>query len=85
VSEAQFVAIADEDLPIVGAEVHRALAAPGCAAVVRNDGEMAFGVEESGERVRLGFAQAGGSGEAAADGRFTARTPCHQDFREEGT
>jgi hypothetical protein len=81
VSEAEFVAIADEDLPVVVAQCHRALTPPGCAAVVGNDGEMAFGVEESGERVRLGLGQAGGSGEPAADSRFPAGTPCHQDFR----
>ncbi len=81
----ELVAVLDKNRPIVVAEVHRAVAAPRCALVVRSYREVAFGIEQSGKGVRFAVVETRGARESGADLGLTAGTPCHQDFPAKGT
>jgi hypothetical protein len=74
VTETQLVSVAHENLLVVVPEVHRTVAAPGSAAVVRRNRQMAFGVEQPSERVCFSGAQTGGTRDTGAYLGLTAGT-----------
>jgi hypothetical protein len=55
-SKTRFVPVADQNLLVVLTKIDRAQTTPAGTAVVRTDAEMALGIQQPREGVRLGIA-----------------------------
>lgn len=69
----------DEHLGVVVSQRDRARTPP-AIAIVRNDREVAFSLEETGKLVALGTLEPGGGLDSGSDGGLTARPASHRRF-----